>query len=75
MIKTLIVLLAIIGIIYFYKSSKRQKWVKNIDEMDTEELVEAILKGEISVVEVPESKRDAVNLALEDVKKKMEHPN
>ncbi len=50
--------------VYWYRAKSR---LKAIHQMSVDELVEAVIKREISILEVPKENRNSVNSLLEEI--------
>jgi len=51
---------------------RRQNRLKLIEEMDPPELVDAVIRREISILEVPRRHREAVGRMLEEIQAELE---
>ena len=69
----LIVILSGIGLILFLVFwFKNQKRIYEIAQMTPEELVDAVIRPEISVLEVPKAHRETVNARLAEIQKELD---
>ncbi|MDM8549100.1 hypothetical protein QUF72_03435 [Desulfobacterales bacterium HSG2] len=72
MIRFVLILLAIATIIYAVHWYRQQRRSKDIRMMTHDELVEAIIMREISILEVPSGKREAVNKILGEIQEELD---
>jgi len=69
----LIVILSGIGLILFLVFwFKNQNRIYEIGQMTPEELVDAVIRREISVLEVPKAHRETVNTRLAEIQKELD---
>lgn len=72
MIRFILILMAIATIIYAVQWHRQQRRLKDIREMTHDELVDAIIRREISILEVPSGKREAVNKLLGEIQEELD---
>jgi len=72
MIRVITILIAIGAIIYMVRWYREQKRLENTGQMTPDELVEAIIRRKISVLEVPTEHREAVNEMLREIQSELD---
>ncbi|WP_207680985.1 hypothetical protein [Desulfonema magnum] len=72
MIKFVLVMLAIATIVYAVNWYKQEQRSKQISEMTCDDLVDAIITREISILEVPAEHREAVNEILQEIQEQLD---
>ncbi len=71
-IKFVLVMLAIATIVYAAHWCRQERRSKQISQMTHDDLVDAIIRREISILEVPVRHRDAVNEILQEIQEKLD---
>ena len=72
MFRLIVILLAVAAVVSMVRCLKGQKRLKQIDEMTEEELVDAVIRREISILEVPREHRDSVKETLEEIQSELD---
>lgn len=72
MIRLIVILSGIGLILYMVFWFKNQKRIYEIGQMTPEELVDAVIRREISVLEVPKTHRETVNTRLAEIQKELD---
>ncbi|QTA84548.1 Uncharacterized protein dnm_005450 [Desulfonema magnum] len=65
-------MLAIATIVYAVNWYKQEQRSKQISEMTCDDLVDAIITREISILEVPAEHREAVNEILQEIQEQLD---
>lgn len=73
MFRLITILLAVGAVAFAVKWYRRQRRADMIEEMSPDELVDAIIRREISVLEVPPEHREAVNRMLREIQKELDN--
>lgn len=73
MIRFVLFLVAVGTIVHVARWYAKEKRSKRIVRMTPDELVEAIIRRDISVLEVPPEKRASVNEILEEIQDEMDN--
>ena len=73
MFRFILILLAIGVIIYAVHWYRQQQRSEQIRQMTNDELVDAIIQRDISILEVPSEKRDAVNEILKGIQDELDN--
>lgn len=73
MIQLLIPLLAFAVLGYSLYWFRGQTRAKRISQMNNEELVDAIIARKISILEVPQERREAVNTSLQEIQSELDN--
>ncbi len=73
MFRLIVIFLAVAAVVYMVRWLKGQKRLKQIDEMTEEELVDAVIRRDISILEVPREHRDSVKETLEEIQSELDN--
>ena len=73
MFRLIVIFLAVAAVVHMVRWLKGQKRLKQIDEMTEEELVEAVIRRDISILEVPREHRDSVKETLEEIQSELDN--
>ncbi|GBC60604.1 hypothetical protein DENIS_1561 [Desulfonema ishimotonii] len=74
MFRLISILAAVGAIVYAIRWYKKQLRKEDIDRMSPDDLVDAIIRREISILEVPSGHRDAVNRTLKKIQEELDGP-
>ena len=72
MFRLIVIFLAVAAVVHMVRWLKGQKRLKQIDEMTEEELVDAVIRRDISILEVPREHRDSVKETLEEIQSELD---
>ncbi|MGE0084762.1 MAG: hypothetical protein AB7S75_10095 [Desulfococcaceae bacterium] len=72
MIRVITIFIAAGAIVYMVRWYREQKRLENAGRMTPDELVEAIIRRKISVLEVPPEHREAVNGILREIQSELD---
>ncbi|MEZ4525184.1 MAG: hypothetical protein R2941_04615 [Desulfobacterales bacterium] len=72
MIRVITILIAVGAIVYMVRWYREQKRQENAGRMTPDELVEAIIRRQISILEVPPEHREAVDEMLREIQSELD---
>ncbi|MEE4359060.1 MAG: hypothetical protein V2I97_21510 [Desulfococcaceae bacterium] len=72
MIRLITILMAVAAIIYMVRWYREQTRINEVQKMTTDELVEAVIRRKISILEVPSEHREAVNEMLQEIQSELD---